>query len=113
MTTQTQHESSSPPPPPLSPPTLLKSSLTPSQRNTSSNSKDTGILDKGKGNLYIMMHSNRKFINFKELIAGEYATPVAIPCGNIRKAESILNSTQISTPLLILFQTGINNLDDH
>ena len=58
------------------------------------------------------MHSNRKFINFKELIAGEYATPVAIPCGNIRKAESILNSTQISTPLLILFQTGINNLDD-
>ena len=55
------------------------------------------------------------FINFKELLAGEFnnkLTPIVIPCGNIRKAESILNSNQISTPHIILLHIGINDLDD-
>ena len=47
------------------------------------------------------MDSNRKIINFKEPLAGEFnseLTPIVTPCGNIRKTESILNSTcQIST----------------
>ena len=61
------------------------------------------------------MDSNRKFINFKDLLAREFnnkLTPIVIPCGNIRKAESILNSTQISTPHIILLHIGINDLDD-
>ena len=110
MTTQTQYESSSsaPPPPP-------KSSPASSQRNTSPNPKNMDILDKGKGNLYVIMDSNRKFINFKELLAGEFdnkLTPIVIPCGNIRKAESILTSNQINTPHVILLHIGINDLDD-
>ena len=43
------------------------------------------------------MDSNRKLINFKELLVGEFnneLTPIVIPCGNIRKVESILNSNQ-------------------
>ena len=49
------------------------------------------------------------------MLAGEFnneLTPVVIRCGNIRKAESILNSTQISTPHIILLCIGINDLDD-
>ena len=116
MITQTQHESlSAPPPPPSSPPPPPESSLEPSQRNTSPNPKDMDILEKGKGNLYVIMDSNRKFINFKELLAGEFdnkLTPIVIPCGNIRKAESILTSNQINTPHVILLHIGINDLDD-
>ena len=73
------------------------------------------ILDKGKGNLYLIMDSNTKFINFKELLAGEFdnkLTPIVIPCGNIRKAESILTSNQMNMPHIILLHIGINNLDD-
>ena len=61
------------------------------------------------------MDSNRKFMNIKLLLAEEFnnkLTPIVIPCGNIRKAEIILNSTQISTPHVILFHIGVNNLDD-
>ena len=60
------------------------------------------------------MDSNRKFINFK-MLAGEFnneLTPVVIPGGNIRKAENILNFTQISTPHIILLCIGINYFDD-
>ena len=117
MTTQTQYESSSSasPPPPSSPPSPPKSSPVPSQRNTSPNPKDMDILNKGKGNLYVIMDSNRKFINFKELLAGEFdnkLTPIVIPCGNIRKAESILTSNQINKPHIILLHIGINDLGD-
>ena len=115
MATQTQHESSRPPTPTPSPPRPPRSSLTPAQQNTSSNTKDTEILDKDKGNLYIIMDPNRKFINFKEVLTGEFnneLTPIVIPCGNIRKAESILNSAQISTRHVILLHIGINDLDD-
>ena len=73
------------------------------------------ILGKGKGNLYVIMDSNTKFINFKELLAGEFdnkLTPIVIPCGNIRKAESILTSKQMNMPHIILLHIGINDLDD-
>ena len=67
MTPQTrQYESSSPPPlPPLSPPAPPKLSLTPAQQNTSLKLNDADILNKGKGNLYVMIDSNRKFIIFR------------------------------------------------
>ena len=45
------------------------------------------ILDKGKGNLYVIVDSNRKFINFKKLLTGEFdnkLTPIIILCGNTR-----------------------------
>ena len=61
------------------------------------------------------MDSNRKFINFKEVSAAEFnnnLTPIVIPCGDTRKAESILNSIQIRTPHIILLHIGINDLDD-
>ena len=74
---------------------------------TQTQPEDTYTLDKGKGNLYIIIDSNRNFINFKELLAGEFnnqLTPIVIPCGNIRKAESILNSTKTINPHIILLQ---------
>ena len=61
------------------------------------------------------MDTNRKFISFKELLAGKFNnefTPIVIPCGNIRKAETVLNSTQISALYTILLHNGINDLDD-
>ena len=61
------------------------------------------------------MGSNRKFINFKELLTGEFnneLTPIVMLCGNIRTAESILNSTQISTSHKILLHMGMNDLAD-
>ena len=116
MITQTQYESlSAPIPPPSSPPPPPESILAPSQRNTSPNFKDMDILEKGKGNLYVIIDSNRKFIGFKEFLAGESdnkLTPIVVICGNIIKAESILTSNQINMPHIILLHIGINGLDD-
>ena len=98
----TQHESPPPPlppqssmlpPPPPKPNTNTPSSLTPSKQNISPNLKDTDSLDKGKGNLYVIMDSNRKFINFKELLAGEFnnkLTPIVTQCDNWGWVEKVI-----------------------
>ena len=98
----TQHESPPPPLPPQSsmlppptpkPNTNTPSSLTPSKQNISPNLKDTDSLDKGKGNLYVIMDSNRKFINFKELLAGEFnnkLTPIVTQCDNWGWVEKVI-----------------------
>ena len=45
------------------------------------------------------MDSNRKFMNFKELLLTEEeeTNPVVISCGNIKRAEEILKANQITT----------------
>ena len=74
---------------------------------------DTEALNKDKRKIYIIMDSNRKFINFKEmlLIEEEETNPVFIPCGNIKRAEEILKTNQIDSPHQIILHIGINNID--
>ena len=59
------------------------------------------------------MDSNRKFINFKELLLTEEeeTNPVVIPCGNIKRAEEILKTNQIDSPHQIILHIGINDID--
>ena len=46
------------------------------------------------------MDSNRKFINFKEMLLTEEeeTSAVVIPCGNIKRAEEILKTNQTDSP---------------
>ena len=57
-------------------------------------------LYKNKRNIYIIMDSNRKFINFKELLLTEEkeTNPAVIPCGNVKRAGEILKTNQIDSP---------------
>ena len=59
------------------------------------------------------MDSNRKFINFKELLLTEEeeTNPVVIPCVNIKRAEEILKTNQIDSPHQIILHIGINDID--
>ena len=59
------------------------------------------------------MDSNRKFINFKELLLTEEeeTNPVVITCGNIKRAEEILKTNQIDSPHQIIMHIGINDID--
>ena len=59
------------------------------------------------------MNSNRKFINFKELLLtkGEETNPIVIPCRNIKRAEEILKTDQIDSPHQIILHIGINDID--
>ena len=61
---------------------------------------DTDALYKDKKNIYIIMDSNEKFIDFKELLLTEEeeTNPIVIPCGNIKRAEEILKTNQIDSP---------------
>ena len=61
---------------------------------------DADTLYKDKRNIYIIINSNRKFINFKELLLTEEeeTNPIVIPCGNIKRAEEILKTNQIDSP---------------
>ena len=59
------------------------------------------------------MYSNRKFINFRELLLTEEeeTNPVVIPCGNIKRAEEILKTNQIDSQHQIILHIGINYID--
>ena len=59
------------------------------------------------------MDSNRKFINFKELLLTEEeeTNPIVVPCRNIKRAEEILKTNQIDSPHQIIQHIGINNID--
>ena len=74
---------------------------------------DTEALNKDKRKIYIIMDSNRKFINFKEMLLTEEeeTNPVFIPCGNIKRAEEILKTNQIDSPHQIILHIGINDID--
>ena len=62
---------------------------------------------------YIIMDSNRKCINFKELLLTEEeeTNPVVIPCGNVKRAGEILKTNQIDSPHQIILHIGINGID--
>ena len=73
----------------------------------------TETLYKDKRNIYIIMDSDRKFINFKELLLTEQeeTNPVVLPCGNIKRAKEILKINQIDSPHQVILYIGINDLD--
>ena len=61
------------------------------------------------------MDSNRKFIDSRELLSNETEDGVqivVIPCGNVRKAETLMNSPKITDPSKILIHVGVSNIDD-
>ena len=61
------------------------------------------------------MDSNRKFIEYRELLSNETEDGgqiVVIPCGNVRKAETLMNSPKITDPSKILIHVGVNDIDD-
>ena len=55
------------------------------------------------------MDSNRKFIDFGELLSNEIVhggRVAVIPCGNVRKAEALINSSKITDPSKLLIHVG-------
>ena len=61
------------------------------------------------------MDSNRTFTDFRELLANETiygGQIVVISCGNVRKAETLMNSPKITDPSKILIHVGENDTDD-
>ena len=60
------------------------------------------------------MDSNRKFINFNQLLGGNLkkGKVIVIPCSNIAWTEKILESHQIDNPSKILLHIGINDIDN-
>ena len=70
-------------------------------------------ISEGKKHIYVIMDSNRKFINFKELleIKGTITNPIVIPCGNIKKAKEFLESNKIRNPHKIIIHLGVNDID--
>ena len=61
------------------------------------------------------MYSDRKFVNFRELLSNETKDGgqiVVIQCGNVRKAEALMTSPKIRDPSKILIHVGVNNIDD-
>ena len=83
-----------------------KINTTPVRQNTS-NSRNRNIV--------ILMDSNRKFIDSRELLSNETEDGVqivVIPCGNVRKAETLMNSPKITDPSKILIHVGVSNIDD-
>ena len=60
------------------------------------------------------MDSNRKFINFKELLPEENpnGSITVITCGNVNSAENILKSSKIVKASKILLHIGVNDIDE-
>ena len=60
------------------------------------------------------MDSNRKFINFNQLLGVNLkkGKVIVISCSNITSAEKILESHQIDNPSKILLHIGINDIDN-
>ena len=62
------------------------------------------------------MRSNRKFIDFRELLLDEIIDGgqiVVIPsCGNMRKVEFLINSPKVTDPSKILMYIEVNDIDN-
>ena len=83
-----------------------KISTTPVNQNTN-NSRNQ--------NTVILMDLNRKLIDFRELLSNETKDGgqiVVIPCGNVRKAETLMNSPKIMDPSKISIHVGVNDIHD-
>ena len=84
-----------------------KISTTPVNQNTNNSRKQ---------NTVILMDLNRKFIDFRELLSNETKDRgqiVFIPCGNVRKAETLMNSPKIMDPSKISIHVGVNDIHDN
>ena len=61
------------------------------------------------------MCSNKKFIDFRELLSNETEDGVqiaSIPFGNVRKAETLMNSPKIADTSKIIIHVGMNDIDN-
>ena len=61
------------------------------------------------------MYSNRKFIDFRELLSNETVDGgqiIVMPCGDVRKVETLMNSPKITDPSKMLIHVGVNDIDD-
>ena len=61
------------------------------------------------------MDSDRKFIGFRELLPNEIVDGnqiVVIPCGNVKKVETLISSPKITDPSKILIHVGVNTDTD-
>ena len=86
--------------------TKIKINTTPVSQNTSNS---------GNQNILILMDSNREFVDFRELLSNEIVDRgqiVVIPCGNVRKAEVLINSPKITDISKVLIHVGVNDIDD-
>ena len=66
-------------------------------------------------NTVILMDLNRKFIDFREFLSNETKDGgqiVVIPCSNVRKAETLMNSPKIMDPSKISIHVGVNDIHD-
>ena len=65
-------------------------------------------------NIVVIMDSNRKFINFNQLVDGNLKKGKVrvIPCSNITSAEKIPESHEIDNPSKLLLHIGINDIDN-
>ena len=54
-------------------------------------------------------------IEFRKLLSNETVDGgqiVVIPCGNVRKAETLIYSPKVTDPSKILIHVGVNDIDD-
>ena len=54
-------------------------------------------------------------IEFRKLLSNEtidWGQIVVIPCGNVRKAETLIYSPKVTDPSKILIHVGVNDIDD-
>ena len=61
------------------------------------------------------MGSNKKFMDFRELLSNETEDGVqivSIPCGNVRKAETLMNSPKIADTSKIIIHVGVSDVDN-
>ena len=64
-------------------------------------------------NICIIMDSNRKFVNFRNLFKETIKGKITVlPCGDIGAAEKILSSHNLENPKKILLHIGVNDLDN-
>ena len=64
-------------------------------------------------NIVILMDSNRKFIDFRELLTNEIVDGgqiVVIPCGNVRKVEDLINSPKITANQTLAYKILKSNI---
>ena len=54
-------------------------------------------------------------IEFRKLLSNEtidWGQIVVIPCGNVRKAETLMDSLKVTDPSKFLIHVGVNDIDD-
>lgn len=89
---------------PLDKPELLTSSKTDTSANISNPQSKLFFAD-----VIILMDSNRKFINTKQLYPGKKTS--IIQCATLDKAKMILQNPKFATPQVIILHVGVNDVE--